>query len=39
VLKVSNRLAALEKLESEAEINTIWEMIRENMLRFEVSWR
>jgi hypothetical protein len=28
-VKVSNRFAALEDLDAEVEINTVWEMIRE----------
>jgi hypothetical protein len=30
-VEVSNRFAALESLDAEAEINTTWEMIRENI--------
>jgi hypothetical protein len=30
-VEVSNRLAALEDLDTEVEINTIWETIRENI--------
>jgi hypothetical protein len=30
-VEVSNRLAALEDLDAEDDINTIWEMIRENI--------
>jgi lipoate-protein ligase A len=30
-VEVSNRFAALEDLDSEVEINTIWETIRENI--------
>jgi hypothetical protein len=30
-VEVSNRLEALEDLDAEVEINTIWEKIRENI--------
>jgi hypothetical protein len=30
-VEISNRFAALEDLESEVQINTAWEMIRENI--------
>jgi hypothetical protein len=30
-VEVSNRFAALEDLDAEVEINTIWETIRENV--------
>jgi hypothetical protein len=30
-VEVSNRFAALEDLDAEVEINTIWEIIRENI--------
>jgi hypothetical protein len=30
-VEVSNRFAALEDLDAEVEINTIWETIRENI--------
>jgi hypothetical protein len=30
-VRVSNRFAALQDLDSEVEINTVWEMIRENI--------
>jgi hypothetical protein len=31
VLKSRNRFAALEDLDAEVEINSVWEMIRENI--------
>jgi hypothetical protein len=35
-VEVANRFAALEGLDAEVEINTIWETIRENIKRVQV---
>jgi hypothetical protein len=31
-VEVSNRFAALEELDAEVEINSVWEMVRENIM-------
>jgi hypothetical protein len=33
-VEISNRLAALEEVDAEVEINNIWETIRENIKKF-----
>jgi hypothetical protein len=37
-VEVSNRFAALEDLDAEVEINSAWEMIRENIKISSLFW-